>query len=137
MPFQRFIRPLPVLLVIAVLTVTPLYSQNARNTPSVEPDDVLLPLILERDQAASTFGIRHPKVVELDRRIELTKKSLAKRIASDPPQKKSINVTQMNDADLRRTVQRLLKRVRQLEEEVAELKARRPRTELLKHSDDS
>ena len=38
----------------------------------------------------------------------------------------------MDDAEFRITVQRLLSRVERLEREIAELKERRPKTELIK-----
>lgn len=78
----------------------------------------------EREKLVAQFGKNHPSVKMLEKQIAA--------IISPRPTVSRQDVTKMDDVELRRTVEQLLSRVSQLENAVAELKSRRPKTELLK-----
>ena len=90
-------------------------------------DSNLIKLRVERSKYAAEFGERHPTVKVLDAKIDAVIKFRRLHL---PAAKR--DVTKMDDAEFRITVLQLLSRVERLEREIAELKERRPKTELIK-----
>jgi len=86
--------------------------------------DQLLLLKVERLKVASEYGEGHPQAKMLDKQIELIETQL---LAQPQPAEGEID-----NADLRKIVDGLVKRVRTLENEVAKLKAREAKVELLR-----
>lgn len=89
----------------------------------------ILTLKVERLQAASDFGENHPIVKMLDKQIELLLRDTSTVTAAQPMQDHP-PIDTGND-ELFGVVKQLLRRVERLEKEVAELKGREPRIELL------
>lgn len=92
--------------------------------PRLDAAGNLVPMQLRRDRIAAELGADHPRVKQLDQTIQHMQKTL--------PQTGSPRNAKVLDAgELIAIVQQLAERVASLEREVATLKARTPRTELL------
>ena len=89
----------------------------------------LLDLMSERQRLSVVFGNDHPKVTDLDAKINTQKEALkSKNVPRPIPDLKS-----MDDAQLKTILLGLSERIALLEEEVQELKLAKPRIDLLRN----
>ena len=121
--------------IVAICLIVPLMVVGTRISIGEESGSSVYRAFLdnqtERQRQALVFGENHPIVKALDARIALLKKEMQAGKAGQLKTPSQVNVDAMSDAELRKLIGTLVDRVETLEEEVSELKERRPRVELL------
>ncbi|WP_143549303.1 hypothetical protein [Rhodopirellula bahusiensis] len=108
---------------LAAMILFGVYNTLAGDEPAAAFNPNTHSLLVERAKTVAEFGKEHPRVKALDAQI-----LVAARL---PVEAAVLDVAKIADAEVRMIVQNLVGRIDSLERRVAELEARKPRTELL------
>ena len=111
--------------VVASTILVFLINVGSSNDKATDDTKTQLELLeLKRAQMVQNYGDRHPSVMQINKQIQILKTNRAAKLDVEK------EIQEMSDEDLRRLLARLVKRIDKLEQEVDQLKNRKPKVEL-------